>query len=95
MFKDIDAEAIDPEDLEPKDRNLGTDPYQIQERFMRDSITEDMVEFGEVGTETSYLQSQMHSVYGSAESIADADLEDGELRKMLSSPLYLQNREDY
>ena len=33
--------------------------------------------------------------YGSAESIADSDLEDGELRTMLASPLYLQNREDY
>ena len=29
-----------------------------------------------------------------AESIADSDLEDGELRKMLASPLCLQNRED-
>ena len=36
----------------------------------------------------------MHSEYDSAESIADSDLEDGELRKMLASPLYLQNRED-
>ena len=52
-----------------------------------------MDEFGEVG-EMSYLQSQMHSDYDSAESIADSDLEDGELRKMLSSPLYMQCRED-
>ena len=37
----------------------------------------------------------MHSEYGSAESIADLDLEDGELCKMLASPLYLQNREDH
>ena len=37
----------------------------------------------------------MHSEYDSAESIADSDLEDGERRKMLASPLYLQNREDY
>ena len=38
-FKDIETEAIEPEDLEPRrielDRNLGTDPYQIQERFVR------------------------------------------------------------
>ena len=27
-------------------------------------------------------------------SIADSDLEDGELRKMLASPLYMQSRED-
>ena len=35
------SEAIDPEDLGPRrielDRNLGTDPYQIQERFVRKS----------------------------------------------------------
>ena len=46
----IDAEAINPEDLEPRrielDRNLGTDPYQIHERFVRSSLTEDMEEFG-------------------------------------------------
>ena len=57
-------------------------------------ITEDMDEFGKVGAEMSYIQSQMHSDYDSAESIADSDLEDGELRKMLASPLYMQSRED-
>ena len=45
----IDFEAIEPEDLEPRrielKRNLGTDPYQRQERFVRNSITEDMDEF--------------------------------------------------
>ena len=60
---------------------------------MRNSIVEDMDEFGKVGAEMSYLQSQMHSDYDSAESIADPDLEDGELRKMLASPLYMQSRE--
>ena len=96
--KAFDTEAIEPEDLEPRsielDRNLGTDPYQRQERFMRNSFTEDMDEFGKVGAEMSYLQSQVHSDYDSAESIADSDLEDGELRKMLASPLYTQSRED-
>ena len=97
-IKNIDTEAIDPEDLEPRrtefDRNLGTDPYQIQERFMRNSLTEDVDEFGKVDAEMSYLQSKMHSECDSAESIADSDLEDGELRKMLASPLYMQNGED-
>ena len=37
----------------------------------------------------------MHSEYDSAESIAVSDLEDGALRKMPASPLYLQNREDH
>ena len=84
-FEDIETETIEAEDLEPRRielyRNLGTDPYQIQERFTRNSLTEDMDEFGKVGVEMSYLQSQMHSDYDSAESIADSDLEDGELRK--------------
>ena len=44
-----------------------------------------MDEFGKVGVEMSYIQSQMHSDYDSAESIADWDLEDGELRKMLAT----------
>ena len=98
-FKDIDAEAIDPEDLEPGRvelyRNIGTDPYQIHERFVRSSLTEDIDELGKVGADTYYFQSQVHSEYDSAESIADSDLEDGGLPKMLASPLYLQSREDY
>ena len=84
-IKAFDTEAIEPEDLEPSrielDRNLGTDPYQRQLRFMRNSIAEDMDEFGKVGAEMSFLQSQMHSDYDSAESIADSDLEDGDQRK--------------
>ena len=39
----IDTEAIEPEDLEPRrielGRNVGTDPCQIQENFMRNSLT--------------------------------------------------------
>ena len=34
----------------------------------------------------------MHSDYDSAESIADSDFEDGELRKMVASPLYIRGR---
>ena len=59
-FKDVETEAIDPEDLEPRktelDRDLGTDPYQIQESFVRNSLSEDMEEFAKVGADTSYLQ---------------------------------------
>ena len=95
----IDSEAISPEDFEPRriefDRNLGTDPYQIHEECVRSSLTGDMEEFRKVGADVSDFQSQMHSEYDSAESIADSDLEDGELRKMLASPLYLLNREDH
>ena len=53
-----------------------------------------MDEFGNVGAEVSYLQSQLHSDADSAESSADSDLEDGELRNMLASPLRMQSRED-
>ena len=60
--------------------------------------TEEVEEFGEVGTaglpdseisKTSHFQTQMH-VDDPVESIADSDLEDGELQKMLTSPLYVQ-----
>ena len=40
-------------------------------------------------SEASYFQSQMH-FDDSVESIADSDLEDRELQKMLTSPLYAQ-----
>ena len=66
----IETEAIEPEDLKPRrielGRNLGTNPYQIQEGCMRNSIAEDVDEFGKVGADTSYLQSQMHSDHDSA-----------------------------
>ena len=69
------SEAIDPEDLEPRRielvRNLRTDPYQIQKRFMRENhqnpIAEDVEGFGKVGAEKSFIQSQMHSDYDSPE----------------------------
>ena len=93
--KSVETKAIETEAIEPRrielDRILGTDPYQIQAIFMRNRyqnpIAEDVDEFGKDGAEMSYLQSQMYSDYDSAESIADSDLEDGELRKMLASPL--------
>ena len=95
----IETEAIEPEDLEPRrielERNLGTGPYQIHERIVRSSLTEDMDEFGKVCADSSYLQLQMQFDYDSAESIADSDLEDGELRKILTSQLYMQSREDW
>ena len=82
------------------------DPYHffdVQEKLgeedHRAPITEEVKEFGEIRTagvpdskisETSYIQSQTH-FDNSVESIADSDLEDGELqKKMLTSPLYVQ-----
>ena len=98
----IETKVIEREDLEPRrielDRNLGTDPSQIQESLMwenkQNPIAEDVEGCGKVGADMSYIHSQMHSDYDSAESIADSDLEDGEFRKMLSSPLHGQGRED-
>ena len=63
----IEAEAIELEDLEPRnielERNLGTDPYQIQERSMRNDfqnlVTADMDEFGIVGAEMSYIPTRL------------------------------------
>ena len=81
-----DPKVIELEDLEPRRIELG-DYYQ-------NPVAEHMEEFGKVGVETSYLQSQMHSECDSAESIADSDLEDGELRNMMASPLFLRERED-
>ena len=43
---------------------------------------------GNFDVDMPYVQSRIHSDFDSAESIADSDLEDGELRKMLASPLY-------
>ena len=71
---------------------------KFREQVHRAPITEEVKEFGEVGTaclpdskisKTSYFQPHMH-FDDSVESIADSDLEHGELQKMLTSPLYAQ-----
>ena len=98
-----EPKVIEPEDLEPRrielDWNLGRDPYRTQERIVGDDdqnpVAEDMDKFGKVGVEMSYIHSQMHSDYHSAECIADSDREDGELRKMLASPVYIQCEEKF
>ena len=57
-------------------------------------ITEDMDEFGKVGVKSlSCNLSLIHTAYDSADSIAVSHLEDEQLRKMLASPLYIQERE--
>ena len=69
----------------------------------RAPITEEGKELGEIGhtacritqalidylSKTPFFQSHLH-FDDSAESMADCDLEDGELQKMLTSPLYAQ-----
>ena len=82
-----------------------TDPYQIydaQKEFGEQDhqapITKELEEFGDIGThtlpdylETSHFQSHVH-FDDSVESIADYDLEDGELQKMLASPLCMPRK---
>ena len=81
------------------DRNLEVEHQdQTRDRIMGDdyqsAITEDMDEFGKIGVKSfSYNQSLIHSDNDIAEGIADSELEDGQLRKMLASPLYIQERE--
>ena len=90
--------GYEPKQLETKiieTEAYSGDPYQlyeIQERFVEEyhqaSITKEVEEFRKIDNQSD-IQSQMH-FDDSAESIADSDLEDGELRKMLTSPLYAQ-----
>ena len=77
---------------------------EFGEQDQQAPIIEVLKEFGQIGTQSlldqemaetspvekmSYLQSQMH-FNESMESFADSDLEDGELQKLLISPLYAQ-----
>ena len=71
---------------------------KVGQKDHRAPTTQELEEFGEIGThglldykisETSYIRLQMH-FDDSVESIADSDLEDGELQKMLISPLCAQ-----
>ena len=98
--------GYDPKELATVSRieAYSGDPYQLYdvhekvgEEDHRAPITEEVDDFGEIGTaglrdsgisETSYFQSQMH-FDDSVESIADSALEDGELQKMRTSPLYV------
>ena len=80
----IEACSGDPYQLYDVQENIGEEDH-------RALITEEVEEFGEIRmaavpdselSETSCIQSQMH--FGdSVEGIADSDLEDGELQKML------------
>ena len=60
------------------------------EEYHQAPITEEVEEFGKIVDKQSNIQSKMHFDHDSAESIAESDLEDGELRKMLTSLLYAQ-----
>ena len=71
---------------------------KVGEEYHRAPITIEVEEFSEIGmaalpdskvSETSHFQSQMH-FDDSSESTADSDLEEGELQKVLTSPLYAQ-----
>ena len=69
---------------------------EFGEQDQQAPIIEEVKEFGQFGTQSlldhemaSCLQSQMH-FNESMESIADSDLEDGEVQKLLTSPLFSQ-----
>ena len=70
--------------------------YQKPERILgnddQNPVTEDTKETGKFRDDVLHVQSRIHSDYDSAESNTDSDLEDGELRKMLASPLYVHGR---
>ena len=84
---------LQPRRTELDARNIGADRYQIPERILgndyQNPITEDTKETGKVGADMHHIKTRIYSDYNSAESIADSDLEDGELRKMLASLLYV------
>ena len=87
--------------LKDLENNRSTSMFMVHREFgERDQvpINEEVKEFVEIGahglpdsekSKTSYLQSHMH-FDESAESSAVSDLEDGELQKMLTSPVYAQ-----
>ena len=91
---------IEPNDFEPRrielDRNLGTDLDQSQDRTMGDDcqnpITEDMDELEKLVSRCPTSSHGYTPFFDSAKSIADSGLEDRELRKILTSPLFLQRR---
>ena len=74
--KDIDAEAIEPEDLEPRrielDSNLGRQIRIKSTKDLREVLSLKIwMNLEKVVAGVSYLQSQMHSEYNSAESTAE------------------------
>ena len=88
-------------DLQPKRIELDLNVGQIRVKFrysifwemtIKIFITEDTEETRNFDVDMPFVQSRIRSDYDSAESIADLDLEDGDLRKMLASPLYVHGR---
>ena len=98
--------AYEPTELATVSRISRTiDPYQLYdvhekvgEEDHRAPIIKEVEEFGEIRTaglpdsklSEDVLHPIAHDFGDSAESIADSDLEDGELPKMQTSPLYVQ-----
>ena len=80
-----------PQIVSPK----GIEPNRILVNPQNQKI-DDQDDIEEIGVKPlSYSQSLVHSAYDSTKRIAtppDSDLEDEGLRKMLASPLYIQER---
>ena len=82
--------------------STGYEPMRIElNRILvnpRNQTIDDQDDIEEIGVKPlSHIQSLVHSAYDSAESIAtppDSDLDDGQLRKVLASPLKIREREE-
>ena len=77
---------------------LGQIRIKYQKEFWgmtQNPITDDMEEIGNFDVDMPYIQSRIHSDYDSAGSTAGSDPEDGEVRKMLASPLYAYGRREH
>ena len=89
------------DDFKPRRIEMDRNPWKNQdlsrERILGDDHQNPIIwmKLTKVGVEMLYVQSRIHSNYDSAESVSDSDLEDGELRKMLASPLHVHGRGDY
>ena len=89
------SSITDPKQLYDAQKEFGEQDHQapiteeVKECRERTHGIPDYLSIDSEISETSYFQQHMH-FDDSVESIADHDLDDGELQKMLTSPLYAQ-----
>ena len=91
-FGQIEAQSLLDHEMSPvieAERLLDSEMAEMSPVIEAERLLDhEIVEMSPV-EKMSYLQSQMHFDQ-SMESNADSDLEDGEVRKLLTSPLYAQ-----
>ena len=97
-----EPKLIEPEDLEPRrielDRNLGTDPYQVQERFVRDNyqnlslkIWRDLEKLVSICPMSNH---RCIPIMTQRRALQTRILKMENYEKVLASPLYVQGREN-